>query len=247
MKDTKIFVATHKKIQKPSKLDDSYSYILCGKGIGNDFDGVEYSDDKDQNISDKNKYYSELTGLYWIWKNFKETKNIGLMHYRRFLLKKYRLKVLKSGDFTKILKKYDIILPKKQIISIGVKNELFRFVSKKYYDLIKSIVLESGKIDECTFNNFMDSRQMTICNMFVASKELMDEYFEWLFDILFELENRIKLDDSNYRIMGYISEWLFNLWIIKRKFKCYYTKMLFIKDQNSFKNKIVKKIVGWKE
>ena len=33
-----------------------------------------------------NCYYSELTGLYWIWKNDHETEYVGTCHYRRFLL-----------------------------------------------------------------------------------------------------------------------------------------------------------------
>ncbi|MBQ7577303.1 MAG: DUF4422 domain-containing protein [Synergistaceae bacterium] len=41
------------------------------------------------NISEKNPYYSELTVIYWAWKNIKtlypEIKYVGLMHYRRLL------------------------------------------------------------------------------------------------------------------------------------------------------------------
>lgn len=40
-------------------------------------------DDTGENISHKNKYYSELTGIYWVWKNTEQTIT-GACHYRRY-------------------------------------------------------------------------------------------------------------------------------------------------------------------
>ena len=44
-------------------------------GIAKDNDGTH--------ISEKNPYYSELTALYWAWKNT-SSDYVGLMHYRQF-------------------------------------------------------------------------------------------------------------------------------------------------------------------
>lgn len=48
-------------------------------------------DNKDINISLKNKNLGSLTSIYWIWKNelkkYKENTWIGISHYRRFWLK----------------------------------------------------------------------------------------------------------------------------------------------------------------
>ncbi|WP_432633776.1 DUF4422 domain-containing protein [Brachyspira sp.] len=46
-------------------------------------------DDTGDNISDKNREYCELTGIYWAWKNYYKLGNpdyIGFMHYRRLLV-----------------------------------------------------------------------------------------------------------------------------------------------------------------
>jgi len=44
-------------------------------------------DDSGQNISARNPYYSELTGIYWAWKNTRQDV-VGSCHYRRFFTAK---------------------------------------------------------------------------------------------------------------------------------------------------------------
>ena len=48
------------------------------------FAGV-LTDCEGENISEKNRQYCELTGLYWVWKHAEEDY-IGLVHYRRHFL-----------------------------------------------------------------------------------------------------------------------------------------------------------------
>ena len=49
------------------------------------------------------------------------------------------------------------------------------------------------------FDEFSKSRTLYLCNMFISRKNIFDEYYKWLFDILFELEKRTDL--SNYMII----------------------------------------------
>ena len=52
-------------------------------------------------------------------------------------------------------------------------------------------------------------------NMFVGSKNFLNDYCEWLFPILTELENTVKLSEYPYqkRLFGFMAERLFNLYI----------------------------------
>jgi hypothetical protein len=56
------------------------------------------------NISDKNFFYVEGTGTYWIWKNVKDCKYKGQMQYRRPLSG-----VSDTMNFDEIFSKYDVI------------------------------------------------------------------------------------------------------------------------------------------
>ena len=80
----KIIVATHKKYEMPK--DDIYIPLHVGAEGKEDIGFIK--DNTGDNISEKNPYFCELTGLYWAWKNL-NADYIGLVHYRRhFCLKK---------------------------------------------------------------------------------------------------------------------------------------------------------------
>ena len=70
---------------KPGKIiasDSEYFHIWAGKNGAEKREGF-IGDDTGDNISNKNRYYSELTGLYWVWKNMKSDV-VGSCHYRRY-------------------------------------------------------------------------------------------------------------------------------------------------------------------
>jgi len=63
-------------------LDDYYVPVWAGKNSKPNVNGFT-GDDTNNNISKKNRHYSELTGLYWVWKNTK-SNFVGSCHYRRY-------------------------------------------------------------------------------------------------------------------------------------------------------------------
>ena len=83
---TAIFVAYHKK--SPLFASSIYLPLHVGAALSQvrlDMTG----DDSGDSISSKNPFYCELTGLYWVWKNYlpdhPDVDRIGFCHYRRFL------------------------------------------------------------------------------------------------------------------------------------------------------------------
>ena len=103
----RIYVMTHKKCEIPeNKL---YSVMQVGSALHDDLGYLR--DDTGDNISEKNPYYSELTGMYWVWKNDHESTVTGICHYRRYLLNE-RGSILGTSDILNLLKNYDIITTK---------------------------------------------------------------------------------------------------------------------------------------
>ena len=59
-------------------------------------------------------------------------------------------------------------------------------------------------------------------NMFIMKKEILNDYLNWIFDILLELEKRVdatKYDSFHARFFGRVSERLFDVYILTNKLK----------------------------
>ena len=114
---------------------------------------------------------------------------------------------------------YDIIVPNRTfIIKHNVGKSWEKTHIKKDYDECRKIIEEMYPDYLSAFDEFSKSRTLYLCNMFISRKNIFDEYYKWLFDILFELEKRTDLsnyDDYNKRLFGFMSERLFNVWLKK--------------------------------
>ena len=119
MGKVRIIVATHKKYEMPKS--EMYLPVHVGAKGKETIENYQ-RDDEGENISEKNPYFCELTGLYWAWKNL-NADYIGLAHYRRhFSISKKlpndvngRIKlVLNENEASKMLENTDIILPGKR-------------------------------------------------------------------------------------------------------------------------------------
>ncbi len=225
--DLKILVASHKPYWIPN--DDIYLPIQVGSAGKSTIENFQ-RDDSGENISDRNSNYSELTGLFWAWKNL-NCEYLGLCHYRRYFgFKKYsrdpeKLKqsIFKRDDFERILQNYDVILPKARNYYIEtVRSQYIHAHSERDLLQVENILREKFPEYLSAFENVMSRRRVHLWNMFVMKKSLADEYCRWLFDILFEYETWMDqrgLIDEKFRLYGYISERLLDVFLYSRELK----------------------------
>ena len=239
----KVLVATHKNYDMPE--DKCYLPIHFGK------EGKEpigyIGDNTGENISIKNPYYCELTGLYWGIKNL-ECDYIGLVHYRRHfskgaIVRQKKSNILSGEAIENLLKDNDIILPKKR--KYYIENLYSHYANTHYAEhldetrkIIKNLYPDYIEL----FDTVMKRTSAHMFNMFIMKKELADKYCEWLFSILKELEARVdvtKYDDFQARLFGRVSELLLDVWIEKNKLPYTEIPYMHMEDVNWF-NKGIK-------
>lgn len=218
-----IFTMTHKKFDEPS--DRIYMPLQVGRACGEDL-GYP-GDNTGDNISDKNCYYGELTGLYWVWKNVRTGDYVGICHYRRYFCTEEG-RILNEKDYLQILKEYDIITSKK----LKLNYSYYDGYASDYniFDLITTGEVIKQKYPEYyeNFEKLVHGNGTYFANMMVAKKALYDEYCTWLFSIFDEVEKRIdasRYDDYHKRVYGFISEFLLLVWAKTKGLKVYECKV----------------------
>lgn len=239
-----IFVSSHIKFDGKIISDDTIrKSILVGaynhkKQTTNDFDFLDNQGREE--VSFKNHYYSELTALYWIWKN-NNSKIVGFEHYRRLFLKMnftiWKYNLLNRDDILRLLKRFDIILPKKSylkkksLLKHYIEAGHSKILMYKTLDILYAIDKEfKSKYQEILNNNVLYNH-----NIFIAPKHLMDGYFEWIFNIFERLEKDTESHLLTYRSFGFLAERLFTLWVLSRNLK---VKEIYIKKINLSKSAI---------
>ncbi len=221
-KNIKILIALHKQYEVPN----SDIYLPVQVGVEGKEKILDYQPDNEgENISSKNPYYCELTALYWAWKNLK-ADYIGLAHYRRHFAcnkivplneeKKFKI-LLNRKQVEKILDTTDIILSKKRNYFIeNLYNHYKHTMYIEPLDETRKIIKEKYPKYLKEFDRLHKRTSAHMFNMFIMKKELLDQYCEWLFSILFELEQRIDVtqyDAFHARFFGRVSELLLDIWI----------------------------------
>lgn len=242
-----IGIATHKSYKFPN--DKYYLPIHVGKSISKN-DLHLQGDDSGDNISSLNKYFCELTAHYWMWKNVK-SNYYGLCHYRRYFspIKQQSLKIenkniLSGNEASILMQDFDVILPKKRNYYIEtIRQHYFNGHNKDDLDILEEVLKKHYPTYVESYNKIFNSRSISLYNMFIMRRKIFLDYSQWLFNILFQLERKIKyksLGPYQSRVFGFLSERLLNVWIEnnKEKIKIKYMSVTNIEGEN-----LVKKVL----
>lgn len=249
-KCVKILIACH----KPSPIPKAEALFPVQVGMkGADIQMGIQGDDEGENISDKNYCYCELTALYWAWKNLKDVDVIGLCHYRRYFDfhdqcirflpdTSFPVSAIRELDFSldeTTLKKViggGVVVPKalfgnctmEQLYCMGHISEDYKTLRKVFFDT------QSDNYKKAFDELMVRGYKFYAYNMMVMRWADFDAYCEWLFSLLFEVEQQV--DISRYsayqkRIFGFMSERLLNVWLFAEKKQCIERPVIFI-DEN---------------
>lgn len=215
----KVFVVSHKPYEFPAAQE--YLPLKVGKSVDNISSCYE-QDCTGENISHLNSSFCELTAAYWIWKNSHEDI-VGLAHYRRYFASSTSditvkgKRIASPEEMATMLNTADILVAKPRNYFItSIKSHYIHAHHESDYTILRDeIALQHPQyLDD--FDRIMGGTKISLYNMFVCKKTLIDEYFSWLFPVLFALEQ--KIDYQNYdayqkRVFGFMAERLFNVWL----------------------------------
>ncbi len=221
----KVIIGFHKPYHMPD--DDMYLPLQLGAALrkednsGSHLKNNYEKDNTGESISDLNRTFCELTGLYWAWKNV-DADYIGLVHYRRYFRGRRR-----GRDFFSCILKYEDIKGSLGTVKIFLPRKRYYFIETLYSHYAHTHDVDHLKITRDVlaekYPQYLSScdrvyrrRSGYMFNMMIMEKDLLDEYCAWLFDVLFTLKDDIQtegLSDYQRRIFGRISEILFNIWL----------------------------------
>lgn len=225
----RMIIAAHKDYRMPE--DPVYLPLLVGAAGKKGKSGLPdfQRDDTGENISEKNPYYSELTGLFWAWKNL-EADWIGLVHYRRYFSRKFAPfsyfsrkdpfeRILTGRELEELVQKTKVLVPKKRryYIETLFSHYLHTHEAKPLEETIR-MIREQYPQYAGSLRKVLQAKSGYMFNMMILPRDLLDAYCSWLFPILLELEKREEKEDQKRsafasRFYGRISEILFNVWL----------------------------------
>lgn len=225
MGKVRIFVCGHKPVAG-IRHNEVYQPLHVGRAVSEcqeemaDFIG----DDTGDSISERSAHYSELTGTYWIWKNVHDCEYVGLVHYRRDFGVEFTNENIAGffADGTDVVMAEPFARPRSRYIA------LLSYVQLEDFVILRSVMNKICPEYLPTLNSFLRDYLDHPFNMVVCRKELFDQYAEWLFSIMFEMEKYVRYSPytNSSRVFGYVGELLTPVFFIHNRKKIKGMKVL---------------------
>lgn len=209
--------------KKPKYSQYNQKSLMCGsKDISTqERDQNFLYDDVGDNISHLNKYFGELTGLYWVWKNTSE-EIVGTNQYRIFWNENKLNTVNFNANTLVAVQRIDV----NKYIRGNPEKSLSVYDHYVYCHGEIGLVLLEGMLKQnnsCKLKTYMldslhDTKYFIPSNMFIANRALFNKVCEVLFEILFEYNERFSylfeaIDHKRgySRIIDYLCERIFHM------------------------------------
>jgi lipopolysaccharide biosynthesis glycosyltransferase len=169
-------------------------------------------DNTGDNISQLNKDFCELTGIYWAWKNYDKLGNpdrIGFMHYHRHFVfdsiknfnNKYKnvmirfdrlddntLRAIKYSPkiVNETVSQYDFIAASPVDDGVTVYEHFDKYHNVEEVTFCLNIVKQRYKKIYSYAEQFFNQNLNSCCNMFIMKRDIFFEYCKFVFDIAFD-------------------------------------------------------------
>jgi len=223
----KIFLSYHKNT--PCYKSSVFQPIHVGAKNSEELLDFTQRDDEGDNISDLNPYYCELTGHYWVLKNYIDTSDddyIGFCHYRRL------------PDLNNIS---DIDSPSIYGMTYSQSIDFFKTISNNKYDFKYDIILPcSVYLYANTVNPILRDNEPH----YTMYEQFKKEHNSSLLDILKTVIEKDFPDFINALNTAYSQEKIhsYNIYIMKKELL-----KKFLEWEFEVLNKLGEKIGGWKQ
>lgn len=248
MSNIKIFVSNRIDLESAFFNSTILYPVRCGAIYDQRSNVKIQGDDIGDNISERRMTFCELTVQYWAWKNV-DADYYGLFHYRRFfnfrkfnypedpygsVIDEYinndsaKVYGLQDENMRSIIDKYDLILPRKRDVSTFPEQPKSIWdhwckapdLHEEDLKIMLSVIAQMHPDYYQAAKEYLDGHYGYFCAMHIMKKNLFQSYCEWLYPILFKLEEEI--DISHYtqegqRTVGHLAERLLGIYILQLK------------------------------
>ena len=227
----KIYIYTHRDFDVPSFVQpyqDKYCIISQGDTHVTGTDIEQVNDNTLVHLPEyKRMPYAELNGLYWLWKNdIVKTDYIGFCHYRRY----FEI----GDDIEDLLDKDSVFLPE-PVMVINLLHQYKTCHNDADFKIIQKYIKREYPKYYST-----DIDLLFRYNMFIMHRSHFNEYCEFMFNTLQNLDDSLMLNSEQdyirhitsfdyqskksstcsiqeyqYRIDGFLGERLSTIFFIK--------------------------------